>query len=398
MQVPPPDDVVIDELDARGLHYLRTSYFKSTSHLNLVQKAMAFYGPTIQPSSLRFAILAIVDWISPFRGPPSEYLISAEKMLAKKPLSLLDEADLLAISLLSYLKRSSPLVHSPAYHRILDRLPSCSFLSRTFVCTMKMLLEKSGGLVTSYPFANFWRYLSIFVLKLPAFSFDETIWELPGLISQHFGGIDLALCFDDTKALNTAKSFGVAVSDAWYWQSAFGDLLVWNARVATIGFVQVIQKDLKHDFARTHLLLDALVDVRARILSLEITSLYFDMMREPRAQWITLEGLFGPRVDISIFRVNAFYWTKLILALVLDGSTIQQATATQGAFEAALGVIFTIEFFFSSPFPMLASDHSWQQAYLDRSATYMVSDLFTATLVYPISQNILGIYIIPQSK
>ena len=398
MQVPPPDDAVIDELDARRLHYLRTCYFKSTSHLNLFQKVMAFYGPTIQPSSLRFAILAILDVICPFRGPPGDYLISAGKVLAKKPLSSLDEADLLAISLVSCLKTSSLLLHSPAYHRILDRLPSCSFLSRTFLCTMKMLLEKSGGLVTSYPFANFWRYLSTFVLRLPAFAFGETIWELLGLISQHFGGIDLALCFDDTKALNTAKSFGVAVSDAWYWQSAFGDLLVCNARVATIGFVQVIQKDLKHDFARTHLLLDALVDVRARILSFETTSLYFDMMRQPLAQWITSECLFGADIGISIFRVNAVYWTKLILALVLDGSSIQQATVTQGAFEAALGVIFTIEFFFSSLFPMLASDDSLQQAYRDHGATFMVSDLFTATLVHPISQNILGTYIIPQSK
>ena len=392
-QVPTPDDAVINELDARALHYLRTYVFKATHHLNLVQKIMAYYGPTIQSPSLRFAILSTFESLSPFRGQPGAHLISAANVVTTKPISSFDEGDVLAMAILCLVKAgyiSSSLSERDA---VLDRLPSSSIMCQRFISSLKMLFDKSGGRIISYPFAGYWRFMMSMVMSSTWSFVDDTIWELLALIRQHFGVMDLDRALEDVERLNTARSLGHMFSETWYRQSAYFTLVNWNAGVASQGFWNALEKDRRREFGRMHLMLSALDDIRACIVGLESTSVHLDLLLGSPMKWFISEGLFGACHGLPIHYIIRFYWTKLVLSLVLDGVTFQQAAITQGAYEAADAIIFLIKFYLSYPIPLLcSSDYPFEEAELNSVAVSLISDLLVASLVHPISNHTEGNY------
>jgi hypothetical protein len=342
-RLPTPDDAVINELDGRRLHFLRSCYF------NLVQKIMAFYGPSIQSPSLRIAVLAAYEHLQPFQCSRGKYLISATNSLAKKALSSLDEGDMIAIAFISFWRHSYITALLPEGDAVRDRLPSSSFYIRRFFHTMKMLLGKSGGNVNAYPFAGYWRYVAELVMKVQLGFSDDMIWESLAMLHEHFGPLDLNQFVEVIKNLETAKSFGVSPSESWYTITAYFTISRRNAKVASLGFWTVIQRDLKNEFGRTHWMLAALEEVRASADRLEATSVHRDVVLAS-PQWIVVDSAFAPYTTLSFGRAFAFYTTKLVLALILDGPTIRRATTTQRAIEAAKAAVFTVNFTFRPQF------------------------------------------------
>jgi hypothetical protein len=391
-QLPTPDDAGINELDGRRLHFLRSCYFKTTPHLNLVQKIMAFYGPSIQSSSLRFAVLAAYEHLQPFQGSAGTYLISATNFLAKKALSSLDEGDMVAIAFISFWRHYYINIHLPEGDTVLDRLPSSSFYIRRFFHTLKRLLENSGGTVNAYPFASCWRYVAELVMDVQIGFSDDMIWESLAMLREHFGPMDLNQFVEVTKNLETAKSFGVTPSEYWYTITAYVTISQRNGKVASLGFWTVIQKDLKNEFERTHWMLAALEEVRASIDCLEATSVHRDVLLASATQWIVVDTAFGARTVLSIAGANSLWATKLFLALILDGPTIRQATTTQRAIEAAIAVVFKVKFYVSSPIPLKGPTDPVEKTLLNNGLEVGVAWVYIATLVHPISQILEGTY------
>lgn len=392
IQVPTPDDTVINELDARALHYLRTSLFKATPHLNLVQKTMAYYGPTTQSPSLRFAILSTFEQWSPFRGQPGAHLISAANVVITKPISSLDEGDVLAIAILCLIKRDYICSSLSGRDAVLHRLPSFSIICQKFISGLKTLFDKSGGRIISDPFAGYWRFMMYMVMSPPWQFVDDTIWELLALIRQHFGVMDLDRALEDVERLNTGRSLGHMFSETYYRQSAYFTLVNWNAAVASQGFWNAIDKDRGRKFGRMPLMLFALNDIRACIIGLESTSVHLDLLLGSPTRWFISEGPFGLRHGLAICYITRFFWTKLVLALVLDGVTFRQAAITRGAYEAADAFIFLVKFYLSYPIPLLcSSDHPFEEA-LNSVTLSLISDLLVAALVHPISNYTDGNY------
>src|SRR5271170_7948285 len=99
-QLPTPDDAVINEIDGRKLHFLRSGWVPNSPHLSFLQKLMAFYGPSVRSLPLRSAILATFDVDDNLRNQctfedrPGAHLIYATSVLAKKKSSSLEEEDM----------------------------------------------------------------------------------------------------------------------------------------------------------------------------------------------------------------------------------------------------------------------------------------------------------------
>lgn len=347
---------------------------------------MAYYGPTIPSPSLRFAVLSTFERLSPFRGQPGAHLISAANVIVKKPVSSLDEGDMLAMAVLCWIKQEYLCSSLSERDAVLDRLPSSSIICQRFISGLKTLFDKSRGRIISYPFAGYWRFMMYMVMSSPWLFVDDTIWELLALISQHFGVMDLDQALNDVERLNTAKSLGHMFSETWYQQSAYFTLINWNADVASQGFWNAIEKDRRREFGRTRLMLSALNDIRTCIIGLECTSVHLDLLLGSPTKWFISEGPFGSRHGLAIYYIIRFYWTKLVLALVLDGFTFRQATITRGAYEAADAIIFLVKFYLSYPIRLLySSDHPFQEALLNSFAVSLVLDVLVAALVHPIS-------------
>ena len=391
-QLPTPDDAIINEADSRRLYYLRC-FFQPTASPNLIQKIMAFYGPSIDCPSLRFAILSALEWVLPFPSRPGEHLHQAAGALASKEFSTFDEGDMFAIAFISYSR--SCYVHSdlPGRRAVLDAFPTSSLHVRWFVQTMTKLLSDLGGNFSSYPFAEFWRYsINSLIETLPPDLSDSSFWDLLALSRQLFGPTYLHQFADDMRRLGTVQSFGKTPSDSWYMEGAWGRVIGRNLVVALVGFWTVVQTDMQYQFTRDQRLLLALYDVRNSVDNLEETAVHTDVSRSLPTLSLSSDTPFGALHFTAISKSVDLSVTELLLSLVLDAPSIREATTTPRAINAAYVLVNLVQSLVASVIPAsLPSLPHFKNVSTNHAVAFSISSICTAALVYPIFQTSSGV-------
>jgi hypothetical protein len=353
---------------------------------------MAFYGPSIQSTSLRYAILAAFENLLPATRGLGEDLFCALEALTRKSPSSLDEGDMFAIVFMSLAKRRYCIFPHLGMKSVMNRFPGFSLDIQWFVRSMKTLLKRSRGNVWSYPFADYWRYVSGEIITQMPFDFsDDIIWELLALCRQLFGPTGLNEVVEDTKRIRLARFFPVKSPNALYMESALSSLLTRNFTITRLGLWTVLRSELTKEFARDSRLLTALDDVRTCTNVLEGSSVFQSMLATPLTRATREYHALG-FVDTSCYQQTVtLFVTKLFLAILLDGPTIRRARTTQSAIEAATTVIILAYYSVRGPLlPSLVPDSPYQDSLWKRSLAFLVAAVYSATLVYPISHILEG--------
>jgi hypothetical protein len=164
-------------IDGQRLHFNIRS---ALPDLALIQKIIAFYGPSVRSSSLRYAILSAIECNLLNQRGVEEDLVCAFDAIMRKNVSSLDEGDMIAIGFtfrsttqLSISSRHSISIGIQKYDGV--RYPSFSLQLQWFVRSMKTLLEQSRANFRSYLFADYWRYISSYTIKELPFDFTDDI-------------------------------------------------------------------------------------------------------------------------------------------------------------------------------------------------------------------------------
>ena len=272
------------------------------------------------------------------------------------------------------------------------RFPSFSVQLQRFVRSMRTLLEQSRGNFRSYPFADYWRYISNYIVKVLPLDFtDDIVWEFLALCRQCFGPTGLNELVEDVKKVNTFRPLGRNSPDAHYLESGLNMLVRENAIIALLAFWTVLQKEMTKDFVRDHRLLTAVDDIRASTNSLEASSIFRNMIHAPLFQFTELSSAFGFGKVSCYEQTVTVSLTKLFLTLLLDGPTIRHARISQTAIEAAAAVIFVANFSVrGSPLSSLVPNDPFKDYNVKRFSALLVAAVCGAALVHPISHFLEG--------
>ena len=191
-QLPTADDTLVSE-DERWRLQWAVCNLDWISWRGLLTKIMAVYGVTISHPSLRLAVLASVDLASPYEKQTENFVLRSIAAGSQIPASDLDEADLIATSLLAvetYWLRYGG-------RRLQHKLPSCSIHVKRFCELMKKLAPEGKQSISRCAFGRHWlAFLGLVNSRAPFYYDDPSSWELLLLASRLFDLHDFATWTD----------------------------------------------------------------------------------------------------------------------------------------------------------------------------------------------------------
>ena len=191
-QLPTADDALVSEDERWRLQWALYNH-RQVLISELILKIMVVYGVTISHPSLRLAILALVDFSSPYEKQAENFVLRSITVGSQIPASDLDEADLVATSILAY----STFWLRRTRRGLRHELPSCSIHSKRFFELMRKLAPEGKRTISRYAFGRHWLALMALAFGSSNLSDDDPPdWEQVHFASEIFDLNDLATWTD----------------------------------------------------------------------------------------------------------------------------------------------------------------------------------------------------------
>lgn len=382
-QLPPIPDATVDQDEGMRLQYLATIYIPSWN-FGLFQKLVAMYGPTIACPSLRLATLAWFDVDLPYGTQGAQYIVRTVEVLGKTSISDLSEGDLLAVALVAisirfyFLRNKSDLPGSVQF-------PSSSLQLRWFTAILKGLLLKGEA---SHTFGEAWLHMIFTVVLSAPFDFQgSAFWELLEACRPFLRPANLNYCTEYFRKQLAVHPMNIQTSNSWQNQEAWEITINLNFKIVLIAFSTVLKREIDQHFQKPELLQLGLEDARERSNATEASAIHrrmlFDFWGSPLPSLPTIEQPFCPMSHVQGFLTARMHdVTQLLLRLLLDGPTIQQAATVSEVVQCVTPVVLDSQIVLS-----------FGSSVTDYARALHLLFVVIAAIVHPVSQMVEGIFL-----
>ena len=369
-QLPTADDTLVSEDERWRLQWVVCNQDRFFLLGELIMKIMAVYGVTICHPSLRLAVLALADFSSPYEKQAENFVLRSIAVGSQIPASDLNEADLIATSLLAF----GTYWLRVERRRLQHKLPSCWIHLKRFCELMKKLAPEGKQSISRCAFGREWLFfLDLVYHSTPLYGDDPSGWELLLFASQIFDLRDFAT-WTDAFGCWDATQFS-ALTAAWARVINHHFLVIGKSfsLLAEHGFDENLpENELQKTILRNSLLALSAID----------SSPFHQQMvcafNHAGSNTFSHNGMKTTRhIDFFQLRVclRNFYAAGLLVTLILGADNISKSSKLDEAAFHASRLTFEVCQYYD---PRVATDWS--------ISAWNVMFVAVASIVYPVSQ------------